>query len=169
MPGYKATVEQCLLTRLSIIKEMVVYLYNVCVHLCSIFRYSWKGSPLLITEHPAPEDTLQCKFCGSLCVFEFQLMPPLVYLLQKSVQERTNHSVKLTPSAKISRLDTVESEHTGRESGLVPPPPAPPVEFGTVLVYSCCKSCWEDVGGAVFREEWVLVQPEPDDCINMCI
>ena len=94
-------------------------------------------------------------------------MPPLVYLLQKSVQERTDHSVKLNPSTKISRLDTVESQHTGRESGLVLPPPVHPVEFGTVLVYSCCKSCWEDVGGAVFREECVLVQTEPDDCIQM--
>ena len=130
------------------------------------FRYSWKGSPLLITEGPVPEETLQCKFCGSPCVFEFQLMPPLVYLLQKSVQERTDHSVKLNPSAKISRL---ENQHTGRESGLVLPPPAPPVEFGTVLVYSCCKSCWEDVGGAVFREECVLVQAEPDDCVQMFV
>lgn len=141
----------------------------MCVHLCSTFRYSWKGSPLLITEHPAPEDTLQCKFCGSPCVFEFQLMPPLVYLLQKSVQERTDHSVKLNPSTKISRLDTVESQHSGRESGLVLPPPAPSVEFGTVLVYSCCKSCWEDVGGAIFREECIFVQTEPDDCIKMFI
>ena len=93
-------------------------------------------------------------------------MPSLVYLLQKSVQERTDHSVKLNPSAKISRL---ENHHTGRECGLVLPPPAPPVEFGTVLVYSCCKSCWEDVGGAVFRVECVFVQAEPDDCVQMFV
>ena len=86
-------------------------------------------------------------------------MPPLVYLLQKSVQERTDHSVKLNPSSRL------ENQHTGRESGLI----LPPVEFGTVLVYSCCKSCWEDGGGAVFREECVFVQAEPDDCFQMFV
>ena len=34
----------------------------------------------------------------------------------------------------------------------------PPVEFGTVLVYSCLASCWEDHGGP--REEIVIVQGE---------
>ena len=34
----------------------------------------------------------------------------------------------------------------------------PPVEFGTVLVYSCLASCWGDDGGP--REEIVIVQGE---------
>uniref|UniRef100_UPI00358E4AE7 programmed cell death protein 2-like isoform X2 n=1 Tax=Myxine glutinosa TaxID=7769 RepID=UPI00358E4AE7 len=35
------------------------------------------------------------------------------------------------------------------------------VEFGTVLVYSCSSSCWS-MGQDVAREEFVLVQPDPD-------
>ena len=34
----------------------------------------------------------------------------------------------------------------------------PPVEFGTVLVYSCLASCWGDDGGP--REEIVIEQGE---------
>lgn len=35
-----------------------------------------------------------------------------------------------------------------------------PVEFGTVLVYSCSASCWKD--GDSWRPEVALVQPDPD-------
>lgn len=35
------------------------------------------------------------------------------------------------------------------------------VEFGTVLVYTCSKSCWQ-VGSSA-REEYVYVQYEPED------
>ncbi|KAL1431289.1 hypothetical protein MTO96_014311 [Rhipicephalus appendiculatus] len=35
-----------------------------------------------------------------------------------------------------------------------------PVEFGTVLVYSCSASCWKD--GDTWRPEVALVQPDPD-------
>ena len=38
-------------------------------------------------------------------------------------------------------------------------------EYGTVLVYTCSQSCWEDrvvTGGSRFRREWVFAQPDPD-------
>ena len=34
------------------------------------------------------------------------------------------------------------------------------VEFGTVLVFTCKQSCWED--GAGVRTEHVIVQADPD-------
>uniref|UniRef100_A0A023GES1 Putative programmed cell death protein n=1 Tax=Amblyomma triste TaxID=251400 RepID=A0A023GES1_AMBTT len=36
----------------------------------------------------------------------------------------------------------------------------PPVEFGTVLFYSCSASCWKD--GDAWKSEVSLVQPDPD-------
>ena len=35
------------------------------------------------------------------------------------------------------------------------------IEFGTVIVYACSKSCWQD--GSGFREEFIYLQPGPDD------
>jgi len=54
--------------------------------------------------------------------------------------------LQLLPSL-VSQLRVDEGEVDG-----------PPVEFGTVLVYSCLASCWGDVGGP--REEIVIVQGE---------
>ena len=38
-------------------------------------------------------------------------------------------------------------------------------EYGTVCVYTCSQSCWEDNAvnsGSRFRREWTFVQPDPD-------
>lgn len=35
------------------------------------------------------------------------------------------------------------------------------IEFGTVLVYTCSKSCWHD--GSLACEEYICVQSEPED------
>ncbi|NXG19932.1 PDD2L protein, partial [Grallaria varia] len=49
-----------------------------------IIRYSWGGQPLFITCPPASitQGIPACSACGSSRVFEFQLMPALVSLLQ---------------------------------------------------------------------------------------
>ncbi|NWX98345.1 PDD2L protein, partial [Nothoprocta ornata] len=49
-----------------------------------IIRYSWGGEPLFITSPPADinKDIPACSNCGSNRVFEFQLMPALVSMLQ---------------------------------------------------------------------------------------
>ncbi|KAG8437652.1 hypothetical protein GDO86_008388 [Hymenochirus boettgeri] len=87
-----------------------------------ILRYSWNGSPLYISPpnlHPTP-----CMLCGSRRVFEFQLMPALVSLLQDA------------------NADTL-------------------LEFGTVLVFTCEKSCWEaDCRTPI--QELCIVQEDPD-------
>lgn len=145
-----------------------------CVRLYIFCRYNWKGSPLMVRDHPAPQET-KCKFCGSSRVFEFQLMPPLVYLLQRSIQARTethrSASVDVKPSTANIRpgtdCDEIEHQCAGGESQVFPSLPL--VEFGTVLVYSCSQSCWEDKGGNVFRDECVVVQADPDErvCVDI--
>lgn len=39
----------------------------------------------------------------------------------------------------------------------------PVIEFGTVIIYTCKASCWSD--GETFREERVVVQPDPDNAL----
>lgn len=36
-----------------------------------------------------------------------------------------------------------------------------PVEFGTVLIYTCQQSCWQE-GQTQFIEEYCLIQPDTD-------
>ena len=69
-------------------------------------------------------------------------MPPLVYILHQSL----THS---------------QAQFTDSELAL---PNERVVEFGTVLVYSCSASCWEENPNNVvqFREEIVVVQPDLD-------
>ncbi|XP_009069732.1 PREDICTED: programmed cell death protein 2-like, partial [Acanthisitta chloris] len=90
-----------------------------------ILRYSWGGQPLFITCPPAnlSQDIPACSSCGSSRVFELQLMPALVSMLQS-------------------------------DSGLS-------VEFGTVLIYTCEKSCWP-ANRHTPLEEFIFVQEDPD-------
>ncbi|XP_068058573.1 programmed cell death protein 2-like [Anomalospiza imberbis] len=90
-----------------------------------ILRYSWGGQPLFITCPPANLDQAipACSTCGSSRVFEFQLMPTLVSMLQS-------------------------------DSDLS-------VEFGTVIVYTCERSCWP-TNHQTPLEEFIFVQEDPD-------
>ncbi|XP_041883597.1 programmed cell death protein 2-like [Corvus kubaryi] len=90
-----------------------------------ILRYSWGGQPLFITRPPAnlDQDIPACSNCGSSRVFEFQLMPTLVSMLQS-------------------------------DSDLS-------VEFGTVIVYTCERSCWP-TNHQTPLEEFIFVQEDPD-------
>ncbi|XP_063266814.1 programmed cell death protein 2-like isoform X3 [Prinia subflava] len=90
-----------------------------------ILRYSWGGQPLFITCPAASVEQAipACSNCGSSRVFEFQLMPTLVSVLQS-------------------------------DSDLS-------VEFGTVLVYTCERSCWP-TNHQTPLEEFVFVQEDPD-------
>ncbi|NXP47604.1 PDD2L protein, partial [Heliornis fulica] len=90
-----------------------------------ILRYSWGGQPLFITCPPANinKGIPACDNCGSNRIFEFQLMPALVSMLQS-------------------------------DSDLS-------VEFGTVIVYTCERSCWP-TNHETPIEEFVFVQEDPD-------
>ncbi|NWV31126.1 PDD2L protein, partial [Grantiella picta] len=93
-----------------------------------ILRYSWGGQPLFITCPPANLDQgiPACRNCGSSRVFEFQLMPTLVSVLQS-------------------------------DSDLS-------VEFGTVIVYTCERSCWP-ANHQTPLEEFIFVQEDPDQAL----
>ncbi|XP_034033017.1 programmed cell death protein 2-like [Thalassophryne amazonica] len=100
------------------------------ISLCpeQILRYCHGGQPLLVSQLPSDMEhvVLACGSCGGSRMFELQLMPALVNLLQR------------------------------REGGA----PAQ-LEFGTVLVYTCTKSCWT-VGACSAVEEFCFVQMDPD-------
>lgn len=88
-----------------------------------------------------PEESKLCCMCGAPRVFECQLMPALVYILQ------TKLCVK-------------------QEGSCLPNPGSMAVEFGTVIVYSCSSSCWEDDNNNIgsktskFKKELVIIQSE---------
>ncbi|XP_019390977.1 PREDICTED: programmed cell death protein 2-like [Crocodylus porosus] len=90
-----------------------------------ILRYSWGGEPLFITCPPfdISREVPACHNCGSNRVFEFQLMPALVSMLESD--------------ADLS------------------------IEFGTVLVYTCERSCWS-VNQKNPLEEFIFIQEDPD-------
>lgn len=121
-----------------------------------ILRYEFRGSPLLYSSSDAvathfvlPGHNLHqsqkarvktsgpvkgipsCQHCGAARVFEMQLVPYLIYELEKDNEE-------------AMKLDGGEG-----------------MEWGTIIVGTCSKNCGdEDEGNVVFREEWVGVQWE---------
>lgn len=100
-----------------------------------ILRYCRGGEPLFISEPPAhlAAAVTPCGSCGGPRTLELQLMPALVSLLQ-----RTD--------------DGIDGCGGEQDFGL---------EFGTVLVYTCAKSCWT-AGMMSAMEEVCLVQADPD-------
>ncbi|EDV23288.1 uncharacterized protein TRIADDRAFT_58416 [Trichoplax adhaerens] len=91
-----------------------------------VLRYNRGGSPLLMT---ATETDIiavpDCPRCSSKRVFEFQLMPTLIYELKE-----------ISPSSSVP-------------------------EFGTVFVYTCDNSCWNDDNQPY--EEFVYLQSDPQE------
>ncbi len=103
-------------------------------------------------------------------------MPPLVYVLQKSIEEgklaQTREPSKQAPSlescagvevSEDARPAVSEASHSTCSSH----EPCG-VEFGTVLVHSCLESCWRKEGLRRngldgFVEEHIIVQSDPED------
>lgn len=99
-----------------------------------LLRYRWAGEPLYLSDPPARMErgVPTCGGCGGPRTFEFQLMPALVSLLRP-----------------------------GASGGPASDPPGP-LEFGTVLVFTCRGSCWPPGSGAPVQEEFVFFQDDPD-------
>lgn len=120
-----------------------------------ILRYEFKGTPLLYSSTDAvathfvlPGHHLHqsnskvktsgpvkgipgCQYCGAARVFELQLVPYLIYELEKDDEE-------------AMKLDGGDG-----------------MEWGTIIVGTCSKNCGDDTNGqVVFREEWTGVQWE---------
>ena len=93
-----------------------------------------------------------CPICGAERVYECQLMPQMVYIFKNKLCSSTS----------------------GPLSKEIPQLPLDSVEFGTVLVYSCSQSCWDNnitprLGTLTtstkldkFRQEYIIVQTETE-------
>ena len=105
-------------------------------------RYKWNGRPLLLSEKVMPNVSIEripaCLNCGSERVFEMQLMPALV-----------------------SHLSLADDE--GIPQGACMFEEGTRMDFGTIFVYTCSRSCDRtDNGYRVPVDEFVAVQPCPD-------
>ncbi|CAN2389519.1 programmed cell death, partial [Pristimantis euphronides] len=93
-----------------------------------ILRYSWNGNPLYMSSPDPASQPPSCPRCGAQRVYEFQVMPALVTMLQGSKADM--------------------------------------LEFGTVLIFTCERSCWVDDDKMPVLE-FCLVQEDPDQrCFN---
>ncbi|XP_077144424.1 programmed cell death protein 2-like [Ranitomeya variabilis] len=114
--------EKCDLPRRDVVFHKFLKKISKCHQ--QILRYSWNGSPLYISPPEATSQPPSCLRCGAPRVFEFQLMPALVTMLQGS-------------NADLA------------------------LEFGTVFIFTCERSCWEN-GAQTPVQEYCIVQEDPD-------
>lgn len=123
-----------------------------------ILRYSWSGSPLLMTplKNPPPPimapngDDLRdfvCLNCGASKVFEMQLLPTLLNYL------------KLGRSLGVV-VDGIGCGGGNLVTSLNHSVDGALMDFGTAMVFSCEKSCWNEAEPRLMRETIVL-QEEP--------
>lgn len=109
-------------------------------------RYEWNGSPLLISEIVKPTQATDnippCSNCGCDRVFEMQLMPALASLLQA---KKSATSDKVTSQGACLCKDYTR------------------MDFGTILIYTCSKSCSKTENGEnIPNNEFVITQSSPD-------
>lgn len=83
-------------------------------------------------------------------------MPPLIYLIQKALEDGESQKQAQSKAMVGERDPRVE---LGIEFGV-----SPRIEFGTVLVFTCSASCWDESSHS-FREEMVIIQQDADDRI----
>ena len=116
---------------------------RTCKEQC--LRYKWNGEPLLLSEKVVPIVSLDhvptCLNCGSRRVFEIQLMPAVVSLLTPADERKPHQGA--SSYVEEARID-----------------------FGTVFIYTCERSCDKTIDGYnVPLEEFVAMQPSPDSDI----
>ncbi|KAL3482405.1 programmed cell death protein 2 [Aspergillus californicus] len=108
-----------------------------------VLRYEFRGSPLLYsyidavgkrfhsdTQHSNVNRFPRCECCGSERVFELQLVPHAISVLE----------------------DGREGVGLGKDDA--------GMEWGTIILGVCNRNCGEEVGVVGWREEWVGVQWE---------
>ena len=130
-------------------------------------RYEWAGVPVWSSPKPPPGAAKPppCPGCGSPRAFELQLMPALLFGLK--VESFAEASPKAAGAAAAGAAAVDAGGPT--EAGADPPAPGGPtggraplppelrgMDWGTVAVYACSKSC------STSEEEFVVVQPPID-------
>ena len=100
-----------------------------------------------------------CNSCGEKRVFELQLMPALVSLLEIDREgnrgplvDNKARSEEYTPSNRDRDMCVQDEEFMKLNSACI--------EFGTVLVYTCSQGCWSD--DVLFQKEYAIVHSDPD-------
>lgn len=156
-------------------------------------RYQWNGLPVsMVTSEPSElySRVPSCQHCGANRIFELQFMPALIGNLKLAKRFCTTSTTDLNSqndhdrdkehfsdadnAQNLGSLDDYVCEDNGRNIGLledqrktflaaVNQTNGVTIEFGTVMVFTCAKSCWkETVGEEVYLEEFCLVEADPD-------
>eukprot|EP00126_Sphaerothecum_destruens_P002387 Sdes_comp15827_c0_seq1m4904 len=98
-----------------------------------ICRYERGGQPLWVSDQIDQKlNSLCCKSCGGKVVFEFQILPQLLYFL------------------RVERLqESTDSYENIRHS----------IDWGTLAIYTCANSCsLTSQGGSLYLEEHIIKQ-----------
>lgn len=129
-----------------------------------------------------------CHHCGASRVFELQFMPALVAHLKvpqqldlrpKNIEQENETVVEQFTQGKskcdLRSLETFQifTEDTNAEQkqrktfmAAVNQKCDVTIEFGTVMVFTCSKSCWTEMesvaGEVIYFEEFCLVEADPD-------
>lgn len=168
-----------------------------------VLRYAYGGRPLWSTNYSAqivtsstvtingpPVYVPTCEICGSSRVFEFQLMPALLSLLERDTAQNTDtvrpvisavmSTMTATPAVTTTDSDSKIETVTGSALAVAESSRAVParsvavqnllldvmgngVDFGVVAVWSCPSSCCvRGKEDCKFATEAVLVQPPSD-------
>ena len=131
-----------------------------------------------------------CQHCGASRVFEVQFMPALVGHLkvpQQQGQENETVTLQFTQANNKCDLQTLNDSFHARTGEILTEDTNVQqkqrrtfmatvnqkcdvtIEFGTVMVFTCSKSCWteiENVAGEVnYFEEFCLVEADPDTAL----
>ena len=85
-------------------------------------------------------------------------MPPLVYLLEQALKNY-HHSAQIGSGHQPTSERGIEA--AGSHQAWHPPV----VEFGTVLIFCCGESCWEEGEEMGWKKEVVVVQPESESSL----
>lgn len=144
-------------------------------------RYQWNGTPVsMVTTNQSELFTKvpPCSNCGAVRSFELQLMPSLVGKLKEAKSEKKQpiHRERESISQDFGKNGTKGSGEIHREGSnllaervmflaAVSQVSDVEIEFGTVMVFTCSRSCWQDFERTVddiYREEFCLVEADPD-------
>lgn len=164
-------------------------LMNSLIH-CFSTRYQWNGMPVsMITTQPSElcSSVPPCQHCGANRVFEVQFMPALIGHLKvprqqdlspKNIEQENetgNNKCDLQSlnnsfhgeTGEILTEDTKLQQNQRKTfMAAVNQKCDVTIEFGTVMVFACSKSCWTEMesvaGEAVYFEEFCLVEADPD-------
>merc|ERR1719494_1461759 len=151
-----------------------------------VLRYRWQGEPLLSSNQTPLSTSFKsvpvCQTCNAPRVFELQLLSSIIPKL-KIEQSQTKIETMLEQNSDIQEISSSQCSNIQENS-------APQdidvslrqrtesgrfcfesererLDFGAVYIFSCSRSCWEELDNRanIPREEFVVFQADPDSQI----